>query len=257
MKPKRPSALFRHIETLHGKKPWGSVLDAGTGVNSISWVQGLATEHWTAITGSASEAARVRKQTQETQRPQDRIIQGNWVDQTFLKDEVYDTVLADYLLGAIEGFAPYLQSYLFSRLKPLTRNVIYVTGLEPYVPISKPENKAGALIWEIGHFRDACVIMAGGNAYREYPAQWVVHHLDNAGFDVKNVKHFKIGYKERFVNAQIDIALHSLKAMADKTVAKALNQRGEALRAEALNFIAQEGALRFCRNYVIAAEPKI
>lgn len=34
---------------------------------------------------------------------------GNWRDENFLKDRVFDTVLADYLVGAIDGFAPYFQ----------------------------------------------------------------------------------------------------------------------------------------------------
>lgn len=34
---------------------------------------------------------------------------GNWQDENFLKDRVFDTVLADYLVGAIDGFAPYFQ----------------------------------------------------------------------------------------------------------------------------------------------------
>lgn len=32
------SKLFNHLEKLQGDRPWGSVLDAGTGTNSISWV---------------------------------------------------------------------------------------------------------------------------------------------------------------------------------------------------------------------------
>ena len=32
---------------------------------------------------------------------------GNWTDPSLLADEVYDdTVLADYLIGAVEGFPP-------------------------------------------------------------------------------------------------------------------------------------------------------
>lgn len=248
--------LFKYIETLQGDRPWGTFLDAGTGINSISWLTGLKTEQWTAVTGSTVEADRVQKLAQNTQRPQDRIIHGNWVDPNLLSNKTYDTVLADYLLGAIEGFAPYLQSSLFSRLKPLTRNVLYVTGLEPYVPTSRPDSKAGELIWEIGRFRDACVLMGGGNPYREYPAQWVINQLGIAGFDVRQVKHFKIGYKERFVNAQIDIALQGIRALNDAGLAKALSERGEVLRARALEFIAQEGTLRYCQNYVIAAVRK-
>ena len=255
MKDQKHSALFRHIERLHGERPWGAVLDAGTGVNSINWVAGLATERWTAVSGSAGEVEFALHAVGTAQRPQDRIVQGNWADADLLKGEAYDTVLADYLLGAVEGFAPYFQTYLFTRLRSLTRGALYVTGLEPYVPTARPETRAGRLLWEIGRFRDACMLLAGNRPYREYPAPWVVDQLRRAGFTVRNVKHFAIGYKERFVNAQIDMCAPGLETLADRALAQALKERGEALRAEAVEVIREEGALRACRNYVVAADP--
>lgn len=255
MKARKHPQLLRHIQRLQGECPWGSLLDAGTGVQSIGWVQDLTTKHWTAVTGSAGEAKRVRDAIGSTQRPQDRIVQGNWADDTLLNGEVYDTVISDYLLGAIEGFAPFFQPYLFKRLRPLTRKTLYVKGLEPYVPIARPEGTAGRIIWDIGRFRDACVLLGGTLPYREYPAGWVADHLESAGFAVRHVKHFAIGHKKLFVNAQIDIAMRSLEKLADRGLAQALKARGEALRAEALDVIKTEGALRFGRNYVIAAEP--
>ncbi|CAN0558261.1 unnamed protein product, partial [Ectocarpus sp. 8 AP-2014] len=39
----------------------------------------------------------------------DEIVVGNWRDEKFLEGQVFDTVLADYLVGAIDGFAPYYQ----------------------------------------------------------------------------------------------------------------------------------------------------
>jgi len=255
VKTRKHPRLLRYIQHLHGDRPWGSVLDAGTGVQSIRWVADLATEQWTAVTGSAAQARRVRNSIKDTQRSNDRIVHGNWVDATLLKGEVYDTVIADYLLGAVEGFAPCFQPYLFKRLRPLTGGMLYVKGLEPYVPTARPDTRAGRLIWEIGRFRDACVLLGGDVPYREYPAQWVVDHLQSAGFAVRKVEHFAIDYKKLFVNAQIDIAAHGLKALSDRGLAQALKERGEALRAEALDLINTEGALRFGRNYVIAAEP--
>jgi len=255
VKARKHPQLLRHIQHLQGERPWGTVLDAGTGVQSIRWIQDLNSEHWTAVTGSVGEAQRVRNAIGSTQRQQDRIVQGNWVDDNLLKGEIYDTVIADYLLGAIEGFAPFFQSYLFKRLRPLTHNTLYVKGLEPYVPIARPETRAGRLIWDIGRFRDACVLLGGTVPYREYPAGWVVDHLQSAGFAVRHVKHFPIGHKKLFVNAQIDIAALSLEKLTDRGLVQALKERGEALRTEALEVINTEGALRFGQNYVIAAEP--
>ena len=255
MNERKPSKLYRHIEQVQSDRPWGSMLDAGTGVNSITWLAGLATDRWTAVTGSAFEADSARDALGGKLRQQDRIILGNWSDPALLKDDVYDTVLADYLLGAIDGFAPYFQAYLFGRLRPLTGRALYVTGLEPYVPTDRPDAKDARLLWEIGRYRDSCILLAGDRPYREFPSQWVIDHLLRAGFKVLSAKHFKILYKERFVNAQIDISVRRMAALEDRMLAKALIDHGEALRTEALDYIAAEGALRSCRNYVIAAEP--
>lgn len=43
------------------------------------------------------------------QRPQDRLLLGNWADSDFMVNERFDTVIADYLLGAVDGFVPYWQ----------------------------------------------------------------------------------------------------------------------------------------------------
>jgi len=253
MTTRKHPPLFRHIQRLHGERPWGTLLDAGTGVQSIRWVADLPTERWTAVSASPSHAAQVRNAIQQAQRPNDRIVHGNWVDANLLKGEIYDTVIADYLLGAIEGFAPYFQPYLFKRLHPLTRNMLYLKGLEPYVPTPRPETTAGRVVWEIGRYRDACVLLSGDVPYREYPAQWVVDHLHSAGFAVQNVKHFTIRHKEKFVNAQIDLCTPGLEKLTDRGLAQALKERGEALRAEALEVIKTDGALNFGSNYVIAA----
>jgi len=249
------SGLFRHIEALQGDMPWGTVLDAGTGVNSARWVASLPTEKWTAVTGAEGHAIQVRDTVEAARRPQDRIILANWLDPDLLRGEVYDTVLADYLLGAVEGFAPYFQFRLFERLRLVTGRRLYVVGLEPYVAL-KPADEAGWIIGEIGRFRDACLLLVGERPYREYPAHWVVEHLDRAGFNILSAKHFAIRYKARFVNSQIDMCAPRLAKLEDRLLAEALQRKGERLRAGALAMIEAEGGLSHGHDYVIAAEPK-
>ena len=253
-KPK-PSALFQHIERQQNGRPWGSFLDAGTGVKSISWVATLATERWTAITAAPQDAARIQDATQEVRRPQDKILLGNWAKADLLKGETYDTVLADYLLGAVEGFAPYFQSYLLARLRPMTGKILYLTGAEPYVPSNRPTTEAGRLVWEIGRFRDACLLLSGELPYREYPSAWVSDQLKRSDFSVQSVERFPNRYKANFVTSQIDLSLEALKQVDDETTARALSERGERLRANALALIATDGALAHGYDYVIAAEP--
>lgn len=256
MPPKKPPPLSRYIQTLQGDKPWGKILDAGTGVQSIQWIAGLASESWTAISASSQYVRQTERAAKGLIRPQDRIIIGNWVDPKLLKGEIFDTVIADYLLGSVEGFSPYFQPYLFSRLRQVTANGghLYVKGLEPYVPISRPETKAGQLIWEIGRFRDACILLGPNVPYREYPAQWVIDHLQVAGFKVLDLKHKDIRYKSSFVNAQINICRPILEQLEDRDLARTLQQRGETLRTQALEQIKKDGFLEFGRSYVIMAE---
>ncbi|MEM0910680.1 MAG: class I SAM-dependent methyltransferase [Pseudomonadota bacterium] len=257
MEKRKYSALYRHIAKLHDGRPWGELLDAGAGTSSLRWISSLKTERWTGVTGSESHAKKIRKEIAGMQRPQDKLIVANWADTNLLKNEEFDTVIADYLLGAIEGFAPYFQSHLFPRLRPLTKGWLYITGCEPYVPQRQPKDKAAKIVWEIGRYRDACVLLAGDRPYREYPAHWVVNQLENAGFKVTNVKHFNIRVKERFINGQIDLCKPALNMLKDIDLANALLSRGETLRAEALALLKDEdGVLRTGKDYVIAAKPR-
>lgn len=55
------------------------------------------------------------------------------MDEDLLEGKKYDTILADYLVGAIDGFSPYFQDQIFERitlhLNPGGR--LYVVGLQP------------------------------------------------------------------------------------------------------------------------------
>ena len=251
----RPSALFRHIEDLQGTKPWGSFLDAGTGMNSIKWVSGLNTDRWVAVTGATAHAIQVRDASEPVRRPEDRIIVGNWADPTLLAGERFDTLLADYLIGAVEGFAPYFQERMFRRLRALLDGRLYLVGLEPYVTHS-PGDPAGKLVWEIGRFRDAVLLHAGELPYREYPMEWVLEQLAATGFSVTSARRFPIRYKSRFVNSQIDMCTSRLARLQDRNLAAALYARGEDLREQGHKLIEWDGGIRHGFDYVIAAEPR-
>lgn len=246
--------LFQEIEALQDGESWGKFLDAGTGTHSIGWIGSLVTECWTAVSGAEAHAAQVIDAIAAKRRAADRVVVGNWADPALLAGERYDTVLADYLLGAIDGFAPYFQHRLFARLRPLVGRRLYVVGLEPYVA-GEPDSEAWRLLWEIGRFRDACLLLAGEQPYREYPAQWTVDHLEASGYRVIAAKKFANRYKERFVDSQIDMCAPRLAKIADRGLANALGARGEALRAEALAHVAREDGLRHGFDYVLAAEP--
>ena len=247
-------SLYERIHELHGSMPWGSVLDAGTGPGSMRWLLSLATERWTAVTGSPRMAEVVRKQVGEQMRSGDRLIVGNWLEPELLAGETFDVVLADYLLGAVDGFAPYWQDQLFPRLRPHVARRLYVVGLEPYVPYV-PTDAAGRLANDIGRLRDACLLLSGDRPYREYPLHWVLRHLELAKFRVLDAQHFPVRYGERFVNSQLDMCVQSLDKLRDRSLAVSLQSHVAALRDRALAFVAREGGIRHGSDYIVVAEP--
>ena len=244
---------FSHIEAMHGGASFGRMLDAGTGLRSLRWMMSLETDSWTAVTGTGGMAARAKRVLGERFRPQDRLLVGNWADADFLAGETFDTVVADHLLGAIEGFAPYFQTSLFPRLRSLTGRRLYVTGMDPYI-VERPADEGGALIWAIGRFRDSCLSLAGLKPYREFPRDWVLAELRRSGFEPVAEQQVAVGYKTYFVNSQVDHAQAAAKRIADEVLSKALIAHGETLRARGLTQIERHGPLPH-RHYVIAAKP--
>ncbi|MGV0655078.1 class I SAM-dependent methyltransferase [Mycolicibacterium thermoresistibile] len=251
------SSLFTYLEGLRGEQPWGEVLDAGTGVHSLEWITGLQTTSWTAITADRGMAAAIRRAVGAQMRPQDRLLVGNWVNDSLLTGETFDAILVDYLIGAIEGFAPYWQDRVFERLRPLINadGRLYIIGLEPYVQF-EPETESGHIVWEIGRVRDACLLLAGQRPYREYPADWVMRHLGRAGFRMLECRHFPNRYHARFVNSQLDMCINRLQRLPSGELAEPMRRYVEDLRRRALDMHDREGGLAHGADYVIVAAPR-
>lgn len=246
--------LFAHIEALHCDRPWGSVLDAGTGVNSADWLLSLRTDRWTGVTAAQGHAAQVQDAVGARLRSRDRLLLGNWMDPGLLEGETFDVVLADYLLGAVEGFGPYFQNDLFRRLRPLVGGTLYVTGLDPYVVGDAP-TPAARLVREIGRMRDVCLLLADETPYREYPAEWTTARLEEAGFRITSARRFANRYRPRWIDNQLNMGLRRLSKIADRTLADSLVGRIEALRAEAHALAKAQDGLPHGYDYVISAQP--
>ncbi len=246
--------LYDRVATLHGHRPWGDVLDAGTGPASLRWLEGLDSHSWTAVTGASTMAERSAAALANPPRAQDRLLTGNWMDPTLLAGEQFDVVLADYLLGAIEGFAPYWQDQLFTRLRPMVKRRLYLIGLQPYVH-GRPDSVAGKLINEIGRLRDACLLMAGDSPYREYPLDWVLRSLEQASFRIVDAQLVPITYGARFIQSQLAMCSHAAGKLADRRLAVALLQHVAALEARALAAARQLEGLAHGNDYIIVAEP--
>ena len=214
----------------------------------------LPTRRWTAVTGDINRANALQSEFGKSMRPDDNICHGNWLDEGFLGEEKYDTVLADYLLGAIDGFAPYFQGRLFRRLKRHVEQKLYVVGLEP-IPVYSPD-PGGRIVTEISNLRDAHIRLANHRCYREYPMTWVQKNLEDTGYEVLKAATFPIRYGKKKINAQLDVCIQKLKFMQNDSLKEALMGRTNKLRLKALSHVDKNGPISFGFDYVLSAVPK-
>lgn len=245
------SLIFDFIAQCHAPRRWGSILDAGTGVHSMRWLAGLDAERVVGVTGSEQMALQVRDAI--SLGPRHEVLVGNWRDPRLLLGQRFDVVLADYLIGAVDAFAPYAQDEILARLRRRCRGRLYVTGLEPNV-IGVPRAEAGRLIWRLGRLRDACMLLAGDAPYREFPLDWTVRHLERADFRVIDTRRVPIRFGTRFVASQMGMIRDRIGCMPDESLRPALLAHAEALEAEALSAVERLGGLRHGSDYVVVAE---
>lgn len=234
---KRVDALFQWFERVNGPV-WGDVLDAGTGDHSLGWVAGLPARAVTAVTVEAWRMPGLRETA-----PNARVLLGEWTDPTLLYGESFDQVLVDYVIGAIDGHAPYFQYAFLERLRPHVRKRLYLVGLEP-------PPRDGSVLDEVCRVRDACILLAGHRTYREYPRSIVVRWLERAGYRVLDAQDFPNRIGARFVNGQLDVAERKTKLFRDPALALAMSAAIADVRERAL----AQGEVTWGADYVIAAE---
>ncbi len=109
----KTDSLFEWIEQQEAKRgsdAWGRVLDAGTGLHSSKWLLSLSNSitQLDAVTGEPNLANRLRDEAPHN-GVQLEIHSGNWAEENFLEGKMFDVVIADYLVGALDAFAPYYQ----------------------------------------------------------------------------------------------------------------------------------------------------
>lgn len=246
-------AIFEHLAAVRRGQRWGEVLDAGTGRHSLGWVASLPTERVCAVTADPAMARSLREEFGARLRPRDRLVVGDWRDESLLGEERFDVVLADYLLGAVDGFAPYFQDRLFARLRRHVGETLFVVGLEPLAPEARG---AGiTLIRELAALRDACLLLAGERCYREYPVAWVERHLAASGYAVASVSRFPIRYGAGWVDRQTAMCAARAGRLSDTRLGASLRAHADALRARALAHCAAHGGIEGAEDYVVVATP--
>ncbi|KDO32581.1 hypothetical protein SPRG_03055 [Saprolegnia parasitica CBS 223.65] len=247
--------LFRHIE-LHAAKAgaWGRVLDAGTGDHSLNWLKTLPIDGIVAVTGDTTRAVGLREKFPQ---PHIEVLAGNWNDPTFLKDQVFDVIVADYLVGAIEGHAPYYQDEIFPRLLPLLApgGRLYVAGLQPItmsVPSGRVLSTQDKLVLEMARTRDACILLAGHRTYREFPLDWILRQLERSGLSVESKAQFANVYTTATIKRQVQVGRTKLPLVQDAMLAKSMGKYLDKLDKQA-DDATRDGSFEFGFDYVVAA----
>ena len=153
----KDDALFGSIEKQQGDKPFGMVLDAGTGLHSLRWLATLRSkglERCVAITADKVMQRNCEREV-EALNAMDyiEVVIGNWFennnesnnkmnssssrssssDSFNFQEGIFDVILADYLIGAMDGFSPYTQDLIVPKLAKLLRpgGRLYIVGLQP------------------------------------------------------------------------------------------------------------------------------
>lgn len=261
----KDDALFGAIERQQQDLPFGKVLDAGTGLHSLRWLATLnhtkGMTEFTAITADATMQRNVQLEADDLEVSHlGKVIIGNWFDggslEQQLEPESYDVVLADYLIGAMDGFSPYKQDLIFPKLarflKPGGR--LYIVGLQP-LPDSDPD-PAKNIICRVRQVRDACILLAGHRCYREYPVDWIhrqVQQMDD--LYLKTTSEFPILWRHTTIVRQINVGRSKLPIFASQPLVDGMKQVLDDLERQSFE-ATQQSSISMGFDYLVTCEKK-
>eukprot|EP00457_Paulinella_chromatophora_P012467 gb/GEZN01012677.1/.p1 GENE.gb/GEZN01012677.1/~~gb/GEZN01012677.1/.p1 ORF type:complete len:240 (-),score=22.41 gb/GEZN01012677.1/:120-839(-) len=177
----------------------------------------------------------------------ENLVVGQWSDPSLLREETFDTILADYLIGSVDGFEPFTQHELVCRLKELmsSTSVLHLIGNEPFPVIyerlpgshwqtllEEPIDLSLAkLVVDTAAFRDSAQILAGYRPYREHPLSWHISALKRCGFSVVNVTAFPTLYGELWLRNQAELGISYARRIKSEHVRNSLVDFGTSLQA--------------------------
>jgi hypothetical protein len=274
---------------------FGSFLDAGTGSHSLRWMASVihrqrllnessssslpcssaaplvSMDGFTAITADETMQRRVLQEATDLGiAHKGHVIIGNWAtgvsrnghleyntDKLLLEGQTFDTILVDYLVGAMDGFAPYFQDLIFDRLMPhlAPRGRMYIIGLQP-IP-DRADNDANVMC-KITKIRDACILLANHRCYREYPVDWIQRHVRKAGLTIVETRQYPIRYDHNTMLKQINVGRSKLRLFPTRGVAEEMAVILDRLEQESLEVTRRQesGRVTLGFDYVVVAEKR-
>lgn len=253
----KDDVLFGCIESQQGDTPFGDFLDAGTGTHSLRWIATLGNEKgmssFTAVTADVTMKLNVEREAQKLGVLEgNHIVMGNWFGELDLPKTQYDTILADYLVGAMDGFSPYRQDEMIPKLAKLLKpgGRLYIVGLEPIPDAAEgPRN----VICKVRQVRDACILLAGHRCYREYPVEWIEKQITRTpGLQLGKTDRFPILYRYNTILRQINVGRSKFASFPTPALESAMKQVLDDLDNQAEQATIN-GPIKFGFDYVVAA----
>ena len=219
--------LFDQVLRRH-PPPWGDVLDAGTGASSWDW---LLKQPCRSRTGVTAESARARAlRSRPGTGPQDEVIEGLWQQPGLLEGRRFDVILADYLLGACDRYAPHFQEEMIEKIVSKCSGWLFLIGLEPPPP---PASPGQICLFEVAQLRDAVQLLLGHRPHRELPQAWVERHLEASGARIAWKERYHNLYDADWVAREVASLEQNLQLFEDRGLAQVLRRRCHGLRQRA------------------------
>jgi SAM-dependent methyltransferase len=232
---------------------WESVLDAGTGFGSMCWLMRQKRKTITGVTaastgtyGSNDLSSAFKKEDAIT------IAAGNWKDASFLQNETFDVVVADYLLGAVELHWPHGADGMMDRVLGATSpgGFVLIVGLEPYEMVLNRARYKDRLVLDIEAIGESAAFVAGKTTYREVPESWVLRQVGRfPDFQVVATRQFEMRIHARSLQKQIGYARSTAKKIGDIGMKNAYLSRVTELEEELRAYKGPHS--KGARNYAI------
>jgi SAM-dependent methyltransferase len=155
---------------VHLREGIGDALDAGTGYESLSWLQEHEYNSITAVTMDPTLVAAFGSE-------QVQVL--NLADEDTLAGEGYDVIIADYLLAAANAYEPFDPEVLLNKILGMLRpgGLLLLVGQE-LEDMMCGEGEGAKLFAELMRTRNQVPsLLEGRRPYRELPLSWVYRHL--------------------------------------------------------------------------------
>lgn len=166
-------------------------------------------------------------------------------------DEKFDTIVADYLIGAMDAFSPYKQDQMIPKLVNYLKpgGKLYIVGMEP-IPDSA-EGDAN-IICQVAQVRDACMLLAGQRPYREYPQEWIKRQVSLlSGVELVDSGEYPIRHSGNFIRRQIKNGRKRLPLIKPKKLAKEMEDLLDDLERQS-DEATKNGPIELPSNYVVS-----